>query len=82
MIKPIIPYIVLIMSTAYVYFANILYMEWLKSVKIVSFVPKLANGKACPPRPAGGEVENSGGCISYYAVKRINLSQIVFSFIK
>ena len=36
---------VLVMSTAHVYSANILSVKWLKSVKIASYVPKLTNGK-------------------------------------
>ena len=45
MIKTVIPYMVLVMSTAHVYSANTLSVKWLKSVKIASFVPKLTNGK-------------------------------------
>ena len=40
-----IPYLVLVMSTVHVYSVNFLYVKWLKSVKIVSFMPKDSNGK-------------------------------------
>ena len=41
--------------TEHVHSVNFLYVKWLKSVKIASFVPKLANGKrpVCPGQNEG-----------------------------
>ena len=69
MITAVILYMVLVMSTAHVYSANILSVKWLKSVKIASFVPILTNGNW--PVHLGqnaGKLKNLAVRISYYTI--------------
>ena len=63
LIIAVIPYLVLLMSTAHVHSVNFLYVESLKSVKIASSVPKGSNGKrpACLGQLGGGKLKKLVG---------------------